>query len=153
MCFPLLLIPVFHMVPCEFTCLMYKWAQHSSTTVLSLPSVYWKRYSVLFPLQRGYSDTLPHALHHKFLCILCDFLSSLCSLPCSHCFEDLRNRGHQQDSSVHFLHYVPWSLMRRQGRIPKTQHWRAPWVIPFSQRISFSHNVLPVIQIITLCTF
>lgn len=61
--------------------------------------------------------------------------------------------GHQQASLAHFLHYVPQSLMRIPSNIPNTQHWRAPRVIPFSRRISFSHNVFPFIQINTSCTF
>lgn len=61
--------------------------------------------------------------------------------------------GHQQPSLAHFLHYIPWSLMRIPCNIPNTQPWRAPWVIPFSQRISFSHYVFPFIQINTSCTF
>ena len=52
-----------------------------------------------------------------------------------------------------FLTLHAMVLMRIPGKIPNTQHWRAPWVIPFSWRISFSHNMFPFIQVNTLCTF
>lgn len=112
-------------------------------------------YSVLpvFPSRWGCSDMAPHSLHHKFLSVFGDFSPQDHAVGVnlvlfSGAFLNL------ESSAIFISTFLTLhAMVTNENSRQHSQYWRAPWVIPLSQRISFSHNVFPFIQINTSCTF